>query len=117
VRTALGEIQVGPTELGGGLDAGMPVTLGIRPECVRIRAEPGTQQGGDIVLAGTIVNGTFLGDHTLYRLRVGTSRITAKVALSAPLSGDVFVSIPQDRLCLFPGQWEAPGGAAPTGGD
>ena len=114
VRTALGEIQVG---MGGALDAGTPVTLGVRPECVRIRTEPGARQDSDIVLAGTIVNGTFLGDHTLYRLRVGKSKITAKVALSAPLSGDVFVSIPQDRLCLFPGQWEAPPDAAPTGED
>jgi iron(III) transport system ATP-binding protein len=117
VRTALGEIQVGPTELGGGLDAGTPVTLGVRPECVRLMAERGTHQGGDIVLAGTIVNGTFLGDHTLYRLQVGKSLITAKVALSAPLTGDVFVSIPQDRLCLFPGQWEALAGATPPGED
>jgi iron(III) transport system ATP-binding protein len=117
VRTTLGEIQVGTTLLGGNLDAGMPVTLGVRPECVRLMAERGTQQDGDIVLAGTIDNGTFLGDHTLYRLRVGEHRITAKVPLSAPLSGEVFVSIPPDRLCLFPGQWEVPANTAPTGED
>jgi iron(III) transport system ATP-binding protein len=117
VQTALGDIPVDAGLVGGGLGAGAPVTLGVRPECVRLSAVKGAAGAGDIALGGTIESGTFLGDHTLYRLRVGERRITAKDPLAASLSGEVFVFIPRDRLCLFPGRWEMPADAGPSGGD
>ena len=60
VRTPLGDLQMDC----GDLTAGAPVTLGVRPEYVRLTVGRGPLRDGEIALAGTIARGTYFGDHT-----------------------------------------------------
>ncbi len=107
VRTPIGECRIDC----GTIPAGSPVTLGVRPEFIRVTGarENGTNaDGADILtIAGTVSGTTFFGDHHLYRVKVSNSIFTAHVPLAIPLDGNVCLHIPSDRLCLFPGIHQA----------
>jgi len=94
----------GPTPVDGTNLRPGPVTLGIRPEQVRVttrrsaEAVPGTllrksiQIGGQYLL---VLMAEGLGDQTL------KAKVTPEAGLLLPDAGDVWIRLPHDRVFLF----------------
>jgi iron(III) transport system ATP-binding protein len=98
VRTGMGAIAV---PLSQRFTAGDPVSLGIRPEWIGLKADAGSIPGS---LAGRVEARTFLGEAVVYRVNVGSAELLVKRSSSNvfPL-GPIGVVISPDHWAVFPG--------------
>jgi multiple sugar transport system ATP-binding protein len=82
----------------GGAPANFPVSVGVRPEHVRLHrsTEAGCTEG-EVVLAEQ------LGSEQHVHVRIGKHRVVARVAANArfPVQETVYVSFAEESLCLF----------------
>jgi iron(III) transport system ATP-binding protein len=103
VDTPIGEFAIDY----GNVPKGGRLTLGVRPEFIRVAPASSDGAAADmadcLTIPGTVAGATFFGDHRLYRINAGQQTFTARVPLANPLSGTVCLHIPIDRLCIFPG--------------
>ncbi len=92
----------------GGLPpgAGRTVTVGIRPEHVRVAPAAGADGRGPLAVEGELLRKSIsIGRQYLLGLRVGDRTFKAKVAPAVgealPASGPVLVELPLNRVALF----------------
>lgn len=96
VRAEMGIVKC---PLQNGVAIGSPVSLGIRPECVELRAEPAQASNS---FSGTIESRMFLGDAAIYWVRVGQARLMVKTTEPEfPSSGPINVVMPKQRWVVF----------------
>lgn len=95
-------VAIGPATIKamgqGPIAAGDAVLVGVRPESVRLAAEPGENR-----LPARVVEGVFLGEHQVYQFRVGDQLIQLKLPPDAalPPGAPVFLEIPPDKALVF----------------
>jgi iron(III) transport system ATP-binding protein len=85
-----------------GAAAGLPVQIGIRPESIDLSLTPAV---GKNVFRGKCTAVSFLGDHKLYRIQIGTASVVVKHARSFSqncLGSEMFVFFPEGSLLIFP---------------
>ena len=102
VRTGLGDISLDCADH----DIGKTLTLGVRPEFVHLlplpdKADPAAAEG-NVIVPGHVVDVTFYGDHHLYRVKAGELTLKAHKSLSPVMAGHIQLSIPVNRICIFP---------------
>ena len=86
--------KVGPDRLGA------TATLAIRPEAVTLT--PSTHDGPLTRLTAPVVDRSYLGDHTRYRVRLGDGALT--VQTSHPIVGaELDLGLPVARTFAYPG--------------
>lgn len=96
VETPIGILAVSQTA------AASQVQLGIRPERISLSSSPAS---GPNSFCGRCAGMSFLGDHRLYRVRIGSTILVAsqaeKLSQHSPLN-DVYLTLPPDSLLVFP---------------
>jgi len=86
--------RAGPAPLGPD------VTVAIRPEAIALDPAPG--DGPTNHLTATVVDRSYLGDHTRYRVRLGEATLT--VQTSRPVTGtELVLGLPVARTFAYPG--------------
>ena len=88
LHTALGALAICPD---GGADG--PATYAIRPEQLRLRAEPGLN-----TLPAQLVGQSFRGEHSEYQLRVGEATLRVRAAQPPLESAQLYVQLPPEQL-------------------
>jgi iron(III) transport system ATP-binding protein len=82
--------------------AGPQVQLGIRPERIALSCSPASNGNS---FCGQCAGISFLGDHRLYRVRIGPTTLVVKQAeklAQDSLSNDVYLTLPADSILVFP---------------
>jgi iron(III) transport system ATP-binding protein len=82
--------------------AGSRVQLGVRPERILLSSSPANDPNS---FCGRCVGVSFLGDHRLYRVRIGSTTLVVKLAekfAQDRLSEDLYLTLPSDSILIFP---------------
>jgi glycerol transport system ATP-binding protein len=81
--------------------AGVPLSVGIRPEYLELAASPGENR-----VPANVVAAHDQGTHTLVRLVVGAEQVCAKLRdpKQIPPHGPTFVHLPRERCALYAGE-------------
>jgi ABC-type Fe3+/spermidine/putrescine transport system ATPase subunit len=96
VETAIGVVAVSQAATGS------QVQIGIRPERIALSSAPAS---GPNSFCGQSAGVSFLGDHRLYRVRIGSTILVVKQAekfAQDSLSKDVYLTLPPDSILVFP---------------
>jgi len=95
IETEIGKIGM---EWGGESDGN--VVVGIRPEDVKINAPA---NDGSNRLEAVVLSSTFVGDQTIYELKIGNAIVTAKAMPdSNEPKGKIYVYLPRNKMVMFP---------------
>jgi ABC-type Fe3+/spermidine/putrescine transport system ATPase subunit len=96
VETPIGIVAVSQAATGA------QVQLGIRPERISLSSAPVSDPNS---FCGQTAGVSFLGDHRLYRVRIGSTILVVKQAekfAQDSLSNDVYLTLPPDSILVFP---------------
>ena len=112
VRAEMGIVKC---PLQNGVAIGSPVSLGIRPEWIELKAEP---CGDPNSFLGNVEGRTFLGDAVIYWVRVGRVRLMVKTTTSDfSVGGPITVVMPVECWVVFSAEVEERESAAPGSWD
>ena len=94
------ETEVGRIGMECGSAIGGNVVVGIRPEDVKIDAPA---NDGSHRLEAVVLSSIFVGDQTIYELKIGNAILTAKAIPNGKKpEGRVLVNLPKDKMVMFP---------------
>jgi iron(III) transport system ATP-binding protein len=90
--------KMGTLSCNGGTVAGQTGMIGLRPEDIEVRSG---STGSENEFKGEILSRTFLGDLSVYSLRVGEIVLQSKTMLKERLENQVYIKVPKDRIKFF----------------